>query len=387
MTWGVMLMPPIARRWACWRNPLPSWGSFCVHCKALELNRNLPLFLALMWLSMMSLPAQIVINEFSCSNYSLNIAGNNEDFVELYNETAGPVDVGGWYLSDKVDDPTKFEIPAGTVVPPNGYLVIMCSSEALAGNLCAGGFLNTNFRIHQCKDESVVLSDATGTIVGELHLRHRHQPQPEDHSWARETDGTGDWKVCTNPTPNATNAGAVGAMYDGYAPMPSMGEAPGYHAAAMSLALTAPAGMEVYFTLDGYKPTAASIQYTVPIGLFETTVVRAVVVDPSGALAPSFVETNTYFFGADTHTIRVVSVSGDGLEDGAWVGDEPMHIEFFHEDGSFWVEAEGDSNEHGNDSNAYPQKDSTTSPGTRWATTMWWTPSSSTSPTAASSNA
>ena len=108
--------------------------------------------------------------------------------------------------------------------------------------------------------------------------------------------------------------------------MPTMGEAPGYHAAAMSLALTAPAGMEVYFTLDGYKPTAASIQYTVPIGLFETTVVRAVVVDPSGALAPSFVETNTYFFGADSHTIRVVSVSGDGLEDGAWVGDEPMHI-------------------------------------------------------------
>ena len=33
-----------------------------------------------------------------------------------------------------------------------------------------------------------------------------------------------------------------------------------------------------------------------------------------------------------------------------------MHIEFFHEDGTFWVEAEGDSNEHGNDSNAYPQK-------------------------------
>ena len=67
-------------------------------------------------------------------------------------------------------------------------------------------------------------------------------------------------------------------------------------------------------------------------------------------------ETNTYFFGDDAHTIRVVCVSGVVLEDGAWVGDEPMHIEFFHEDGSFWVEAEGDSNEHGNDSNAYPQK-------------------------------
>ena len=309
-----------------------------------------------MWLSMMSLPAQVVINEFSCSNYSLNIAGNNEDFVELFNETGTAVDLGGWYLSDDLDDPTKFAIPAGTVVPPNGYLVIMCSSEAQAGNLYAGGFLNTNFRIHQCKEESVVLADPSGAVVESYTYGTDVSPNQEDHSWARETDGTGGWKVCTDPTPNATNTGAAASMFEGYAPTPLMGEAPGYHAAAFSLDLSAPAGMEVYYTLDGYKPTAASLPYSVPIGLFETTVVRAVVVDPSGVLAPSFVETNTYFFGDDAHTIRVVSVSGDGLEDGAWVGDEPMHIEFFHEDGSFWVEAEGDSNEHGNDSNAYPQK-------------------------------
>ena len=63
--------------------------------------------------------AQIVINEFSCSNYSLNVAGNNEDFVELFNPTAGPVDIGGWHMSDNTANPTKFEIPAGTAVPPN----------------------------------------------------------------------------------------------------------------------------------------------------------------------------------------------------------------------------------------------------------------------------
>ena len=43
----------------------------------MDLNLNLPLALALMCLTVMTLPAQIVINEFSCSNYSLNIAGNN----------------------------------------------------------------------------------------------------------------------------------------------------------------------------------------------------------------------------------------------------------------------------------------------------------------------
>ena len=246
-------------------------------------------------------PAQVVINEFSCSNYSLNVAGNNEDFVELFNETAGPIDIGGWYMSDDVDNPTKFEIPAGTVVPPNGFLTIICSGEAQAGLLYGGGFLNTNFRIHQCKQESVVLADATGSIVESYTYGTDISTTQEDHSWSRDVDGTGDWKVCTLPTPNTTNAGATGLFYDGYAPMPDMGEAPGYHANAFSLALTAAPGMEIYYTLDGYGPSAASLPYVTPIGLFETIVVRAIAVDPTGALAPSFTNTNTYFFGDDQH--------------------------------------------------------------------------------------
>lgn len=304
----------------------------------------------------LSAQAQIVINEFSCSNYSLNVAGNNEDFVELFNPTAGPVDIGGWHMSDNMANPTKFEIPAGTIVPPNGFLTIICSGSAQDGVLYAGGFLNTNFRIHQCKQESVVLADALGGIVESYTYGTDVETNQEDHSWARNTDGTPGWKVCTNPTPNATNAGAVGFMFDGYVPKPVLGEAPGYHANALSVAITAEPGMEIHYTLDGYRPDNSTLPYMAPIGLFETTVIRAVAIDPTGVLASSFVETNTYFFGNDAHSIRVVSVSGPGLEDGEWFGDEPMHIEFFHEDGTFWVEAEGDSNEHGNDSNAYPQK-------------------------------
>ena len=329
----------------------------------MELNRNF--FLALLAACGLNAPvtAQVVINEFSCSNYSLNVAGNNEDFVELFNETAAPIDLGGWYMSDDIDDPTKFEIPAGTIVPPNGFLTIICSGEAQAGNLYGGGYLNTNFRIHQCKDESVVLADATGSIVESYTYGTDISTNQEDHSWARSDDGAGDWKVCTDPTPNGTNAPSVAAMYDGYAPMPVMSEAPGYHAGAFSLDISAAAGMDIYYTFDGYKPTVTGLSYSVPIALFETTVIRAMAVDPTGVLAPSFVETNTYFFGDDQHTIRVVSVSGAGLEDGAWNGDEPMHIEFFNEDGSFWVEAEGDSNEHGNDSNAYPERSGRPAPG------------------------
>ena len=86
-----------------------------------------PLLLAL------SLPtclwSQVVINEFSCSNYTLNVAGNNEDFVEFYNPTGTDLDLGGYFLSDNVNNVDKFEIPAGTTVPGGGYLVVMCSGE------------------------------------------------------------------------------------------------------------------------------------------------------------------------------------------------------------------------------------------------------------------
>jgi hypothetical protein len=53
-----------------------------------------------------------------------------EDAIELFNPTADGIDIGNWYLSDSMDllDPTraslkKYRIPAGTVVPANGYKV------------------------------------------------------------------------------------------------------------------------------------------------------------------------------------------------------------------------------------------------------------------------
>ena len=101
--------------------------------------------------------AQVVINEFSCSNYTLGIGGDNEDFVEFYNPTGADVDLGGYFLTDNPANLDKFEIPAGTVVPAGGHLLVMCSGEGeLLTNLYVGGFLNTNFKINQCQNEALV---------------------------------------------------------------------------------------------------------------------------------------------------------------------------------------------------------------------------------------
>src|SRR5262249_30441810 len=44
------------------------------------------------------------------------------DAVEIYNPNPGPVDLGGWFLSDSFDHPKKYRIPDGTIIPGGGYV-------------------------------------------------------------------------------------------------------------------------------------------------------------------------------------------------------------------------------------------------------------------------
>ncbi len=64
----------------------------------------------------------VVINEVLANSDS-----PEEDFVELYNPSAAPIDISGCFLSD---DPTvnKFRIPDGTVLGPRGFAVFRESS-------------------------------------------------------------------------------------------------------------------------------------------------------------------------------------------------------------------------------------------------------------------
>ncbi|MAO46945.1 MAG: hypothetical protein CL823_07320 [Crocinitomicaceae bacterium] len=326
------------------------------------MNRfSLAIALILGALQFAGLNAQVVINEFSCSNYTLNVGGDNEDFIEFYNAGAADVDLGGYFLSDQPSNPNKFEIPAGTNVPAGGHIMIICSGEGeLITNLYVGGNLNTNFKINQCQGESIIFSDPSGAILEQYDFLTDVTTTQADHSWARTTDGGGTWAICLNPTANGSNNGS--ALVSAYAPTPEFDIEAGYYAGGLDVAIMVPAGYEIRYTTNGYAPNGGSTIYTGPISVNTTTVIRAIAIDPSGNEGDSFIATNTYFTGDDSHTITVVSCSGDEQEDGSWPGgwgggaDEPMHIEFFTAEGTFIVEASGDSNEHGNDSNAYGQR-------------------------------
>lgn len=59
--------------------------------------------------------------------------GAFEDWFELYNAEDFPIDLGGMHLTDNLADPTKFEIPAGVIIPAHGYLLFWADGDTSQG--------------------------------------------------------------------------------------------------------------------------------------------------------------------------------------------------------------------------------------------------------------
>jgi gliding motility-associated-like protein len=292
--------------------------------------------------------SQVIINEYSCSNMTgiTDAYGEREDWIELYNTSGTTVDLTGYYLSDKANNLTKWQIPSGTIAP-NGYKMAFCSSR----NTVNGNQYHTNFNLKQTDGEWIILSNASGVVQDSLKIIHMTKA---DHSIGRSTNGAIDWKLFTTPTPNAANTGAQNF----YVPKPVMSLAPGFYSGTQTVTITcSDPTATIRYTTNGFNPTAASTLYTGPITISATTVLRAAAF---GTNQPSFIETNSYFINV-THTIPVVSVCSQSVFNLVANGNQnPANVvgsfELFEENGAFIDEGQGHFNKHGNDSWAYAQR-------------------------------
>jgi hypothetical protein len=93
------------------------------------------------------LPAPVRVNEVLSSSVAPQV-----DFVEIYNPTASAVDISNWWLSDDSLARQKYRLPAGSIVPAQGFLVF---TEAQF-NLGAAAFAFSS------TGDEVVLSAANG---------------------------------------------------------------------------------------------------------------------------------------------------------------------------------------------------------------------------------
>ena len=93
---------------------------------------NIFIIVLLLGLFSVSSPAdaQVIINEFLADNALTNFDddGDNEDWVELYNQGDEDVDLQGYFLSDNPDDPRRWEFPS-VILPARSYLLVWLSGK------------------------------------------------------------------------------------------------------------------------------------------------------------------------------------------------------------------------------------------------------------------
>ena len=144
----------------------------------------------------------VVINELMADNDNvvMDPQGDHDDWVELFNRTDSPIDLTGMYLSDKEDNPTKWQFPDGTVIAANGYLIIWCDEDHDDETATEG--LHSNFKLSK-SGETVLLvdTDANGNTVLDSIV---FDEQETDVSYGRIPNGTGDFQIVA-ATPGEVN--------------------------------------------------------------------------------------------------------------------------------------------------------------------------------------
>lgn len=276
----------------------------------------------------------VVVNEFLAWNWNTNTDedGEWEDWIELYNTAATPVNLAGYTMTDDPTTPGKWTFP-NVWIGGRGYLRVWASNK---DRTTVGQPLHTNFRLER-SGEFLGLYDPVGAPVDTL----TYSGQYEDTSYGRKPDGGATWVFFTSPTPGWSNNTSVSAP--GFAADPDFSLEAGIHPgpAAVALSSVTP-GAQIRYVQGGAEPTEASPVYTTPLSITTPTVIRAQTYVPG--LFPSKVVTKTYIVNF-TSSMPVISVVTDPAN--LWgasgiyyanvsgpAGERPCHIEYWEPDGT-----------------------------------------------------
>lgn len=142
----------------------------------------------------------IVINEVSAGNdIHVNDYWKKEDWIELYNTTDEEIDLAGMYLSDKADNPYKWQISGeegtNTKIAPHGYKMVWCDKKDSYIDLHAP------FKLNNEDDKVVVLTAADGSWYDAF----TYCAHDSKHTVGRYPDGSDNIYVLTRTTPSKTN--------------------------------------------------------------------------------------------------------------------------------------------------------------------------------------
>ena len=140
------------------------------------------------------------INELMVTNTSdlMDDFGEHGQWVELFNSSYGTVDISGCYLTNDPNNLKKYMFPKGdliTKIKPRQFVIIWTDDNPHKGTLY------TNFNIAPGEEILFVGGDGK-TIIDRVTVPGNLGP---DQSFARKTDGNGEWNIAQSTTPRAAN--------------------------------------------------------------------------------------------------------------------------------------------------------------------------------------
>ena len=259
--------------------------------------------------------SNIHISELMASTDSEEVTSAGYDWIELYNASSGALDLSGWGLSDNSGRPRKWQFPAGAVIDPGKYMVVMCSGKDTKSE----GRYHTNFALSVDGGYTVTLSDPSGNVVDRMPVMQQYA----NVSYGRAY-GMSGLRYFEEATPGSANTAygytgrSSGAEYSVRGGIFNEGQ-------TITVSLSAPAGSTIYYTLDCTEPTATSRMYTEPFTISDTTILRTAVY--TTGMLPSYIDTQSYLFGI-SHQMRVVSLVTDPAN--LWDEDTGIYVKGKH---------------------------------------------------------
>ncbi|WP_293713783.1 lamin tail domain-containing protein [uncultured Parabacteroides sp.] len=126
--------------------------------------------------------------------------GKRHPWIELFNTSAGTVNIAGCFLTDDKNNPRKYPIPKGDVltqIPPRQHTLFWADGEPSRGTF------HVNFTLDPSKENYIGLYDADGkTLIDEITIP---ATQKSDISYGRVIDGGEEWGILPKVTPSTNN--------------------------------------------------------------------------------------------------------------------------------------------------------------------------------------
>lgn len=251
----------------------------------------------------LSCGSPVIINEAESANCSFLCKGNKTcDWVELKNISDSAADLSEYVLTDYSEyGPSgaaagnrkghAFRLPERELAP--GEMILLFCTDDLEDECCTGFGLDSAYDSLYLFHEEKLADYASLRGI------------PVDGSMGRMNDLPSFWYF---PEPSPLSENDSGYRFVSEAPSASVPEGV-FSSGGFSVELSGKENSKIYYTLDGSIPGPESQEYTEPLEMKETAILRAICVEKDST--PS--ETATFSYIIDTCSLPVVSLVIDDI--------------------------------------------------------------------------